>query len=96
MEVRPLFDRIVVKRLVPESVTKSGLFMPGATEQKLGEARVVAVGQGKLLENGELRAPAVKVGDIVIFGKFAGTEIKIDDVEHLVLREDEVFGVLEG
>ncbi len=94
MKVRPLGDKILVKRSEAETKTKSGIFLPESAKEKPQEATVVAVGDGKLLENGS-RAPfQVKKGDRILISKWGGTEIKIDGVEHLVLTEDDVLGIL--
>jgi len=95
MHLRPLFDRIVVERTESETKSKGGLFLPDTAADKPTEGVVLAVGTGRISEDGELRPLAVKEGDRVLFGKYAGTEIKIDGKERLVLREDEVYGVLE-
>lgn len=96
MQIRPLFDRVVIQRIDEPTKSKGGLFLPETAKEKPSEGRVIAVGQGKLTESGELRALSVKVGDIVAFGRFAGTEVKVNGEERLVLREDEIFGVIES
>ena len=96
MKVRPLHDRILVKRLEEESKTSGGLFIPDTAKEKPIRAQVVAVGNGKVLEDGTVRKLDVKAGDRVLFGKYSGTEVKIDGEEHLILREDDILGVLEG
>lgn len=95
MKVRPLQDRLLVKRIDENETTKGGIIIPDTAKEKPIEGKVSAVGSGKVLENGELRALAVKVGDRVLFGKYSGTEIKIEGEEHLILREDEVLGIIE-
>src|SRR5688500_8871354 len=95
MKIRPLQDRILVKRLAGEEKTASGIIIPDNAKEKPMEGEVVAVGAGKLLDDGKLKKPDVKVGDKVLFSKYAGSEVKIDGVEHLVLREDDLLGVLE-
>lgn len=95
MKVRPLQDRILVKRLAEEETTKGGIIIPDSAKEKPIEGKVVAVGNGKVLENGEVRALTVKAGDRVLFGKYSGTEIKLEGEEHLILREDEVLGIVE-
>ncbi|MBK8481921.1 MAG: co-chaperone GroES [Proteobacteria bacterium] len=95
MKVRPLQDRLLVKRIDENETTKGGIIIPDTAKEKPIEGKVSAVGGGKVLENGELRALAVKVGDRVLFGKYSGTEIKIEGEEHLILREDEVLGIIE-
>jgi chaperonin GroES len=94
MKIRPLQDRILVKRLQGEEKTASGIIIPDNAKEKPMEGEVVAVGAGKLLDDGKLRKPDVKVGDRVLFSKYAGSEVKIDGAEHLVLREDDLLGVL--
>jgi chaperonin GroES len=95
MKVKPLQDRLVVKRIEEEEKTKGGIIIPDAAKEKPQEGRVVAIGDGKVLENGQKVALSVKVGDKVLFGKYSGTEIKIDGDEHLILREDDVFAIIE-
>ena len=93
MKIRPLQDRIVVKRLEGESKTKGGIIIPDSAKEKPIEGRVIAVGNGKVLKDGKVRPVDVKVGDTVLFGKYAGTEVKIDGEEHLLIREDDVLAV---
>lgn len=95
MKIRPLYDRIIVKRVEAETKTKSGLIIPDSAKEKPIEGLVIAVGHGKPLDNGEVRALQVKAGDRVLFGKYSGTEIKLDGEEHLILREDEVLAIVE-
>ena len=95
MKVRPLHDRLVVKRIAEEEKSRGGIIIPDSAKEKPAEGEVIAVGNGKLLEAGTLRALDVKAGDKVLFGKYAGTEIKVNGEEHLILREDEVLGVVE-
>ncbi len=95
MPIRPLHDRILVKRVKEEETTKGGIIIPDTAKEKPIEAKVVAVGTGRLLDSGEVRALAVKKGDLVLFGKYGGTEVKIDGEEHLILREDDVLGIIE-
>jgi len=95
MKIKPLQDRIIVKRLEEEEKTKGGIIIPDAAKEKPQEGKVIAVGDGKVLENGQKFAMTVKVGDKILFGKYSGTEIKIDGEEHLILREDDVLGILE-
>ena len=95
MKIRPLYDRIIVKRLEAETTTKSGLIIPDTATEKPVEGEIVAVGNGKILEDGAVRSLEVKAGDRILFGKYSGTEIKIDGIEHLILREDEVLAVVE-
>ena len=96
MKIRPLHDRIIVKRLEGENKTKGGLFIPDTAKEKPIEGNVVAVGNGKILEDGSVRKLEVKAGDKILFGKYSGTEVKIDGEEHLILREEDVLGVIEG
>lgn len=93
MNVRPLSDRVLVKRLQEEETTKGGIIIPDTAKEKPQQGKVVAIGDGKLLDNGTRITPAVKVGETVIFGKYAGTEIKVEGEEYLILREDDIFGV---
>ena len=94
MKIRPLQDRLVVKRLAEEEKTKGGIIIPDAAKEKPVEGEVIAVGNGKVMEDGKSRPLDVKKGDRILFGKYSGTEIKIDGVEHLILREEEVLGVI--
>lgn len=95
-KIRPLHDRIVVERLEEETTTKGGIVIPDSAKEKPCRGKVVAVGNGKVLDNGENRPVDVKVGETVLFGKYAGTEVKIADAELLVLREDDIMGVIEN
>ena len=95
MKIRPLQDRIIVKRLESEEKTKGGIIIPDSAQEKPMEGKVIAVGKGKLNDSGERIAPDVKAGDIVLFSKYAGTEVKIDSEEHLIMREDDILGVIE-
>ena len=95
MKIRPLQDRIIVKRVEEEEKTKGGIIIPDSAKEKPLEGKVLAVGNGKILEDGKVRPLDVKVGDRVLFGKYAGTEIKIEGTEHLMLREEDVLGVIE-
>ena len=95
MHVRPLYDRILVKRVEEATKSRGGLFLPETAKEKPLEGEVLAVGQGKLLDDGTVRELQVKVGDRIVFGRYAGTEIKIDGADRLVLREDEVFGIVD-
>lgn len=94
MAIRPLHDRIIVKRLEEEQRTKGGIIIPDSAKEKPLEGAVIAVGNGRILENGQVRGMDVKKGDKVLFGKYAGTEIKIEGEEHLILREDDVLAVI--
>ncbi len=95
MKVTPLNDRIVIKRLEEEGKTKGGIIIPDAAKEKPQEGRVVAVGAGRMTEKGQRVAPEVKAGDKILFGKYSGTEIKIDGEEHLILKEDDILAVIE-
>jgi chaperonin GroES len=95
MKIRPLQDRVIVKRLEEEQKTKGGIIIPDTAKEKPIEGQVVAVGKGKVGEDGKLVKPDVKVGDRILFGKYAGTEVKIDGEEHLIMREDDILGVIE-
>jgi chaperonin GroES len=95
MKVTPLYDRIVIKRIEEEAKTKGGIIIPDAAKEKPQEGRVISVGSGKITEQGQRVAPQVKVGDKILFGKYSGTEIKIDGEEHLILREDDILAILE-
>ena len=94
MKIRPLQDRVLVKRVPEEEKTKGGIFIPDTAKEKPQEGEVKAVGNGKILENGTKVTPEVKAGDRILFGKYSGTEVKIDGEEHLILREDDILGVL--
>ena len=95
MKIRPLHDHILVKRVKEEEKTKGGIIIPDTAKEKPQEGKVVAVGKGKLLEDGKLVALDVKKGDRILFNKYAGNEVKIEGEEHLILREDDILGVLE-
>ena len=95
MKIRPLQDRLLVKRLAEEEKTKGGIIIPDTAKEKPLEGEVIAVGNGKVHDDGKLRPLDVKKGDRVLFGKYSGTEIKIDGEEHLILREDDILGVIE-
>ncbi len=95
MNIRPLQDRIIIKRVEEEEKTKGGIIIPDSAKEKPMEGEVIAVGKGKVLDNGELSKPDVKKGDRVLFSKYAGTEIKIDGEEHLIMREDDILGIIE-
>ena len=95
MNIRPLHDRLLVKRVAEEEKTKGGIIIPDTAKEKPIEGKVVAVGNGKHLEDGSVRPLEVKKGDRILFGKYSGTEIKIEGEEHLILREEEVLGIIE-
>ena len=96
MKIRPLNDRVLIKRLEEELKTKGGLFIPDSAKEKPAEGKVVAVGKGRLNEKGDRVAMDLKAGDRVLFSKYGGNEIKIDGEDYLIMREDDVLGVLEG
>lgn len=95
MKFRPLQDRVLVKRLGAEQKTASGIIIPDNAQEKPMEGEIIAVGNGKVLSDGSVSKPDVKVGDKILFGKYSGSEVKLDNVEHLILREDDILGVLE-
>jgi chaperonin GroES len=95
-KVRPLQDRLIVERLEGEEKTASGLYIPDSAKEKPQTGRVVAVGKGKVREDGTVQPLDLKAGDLILFGKYSGTEIKLDGDEYLIMREDDVLGVLEG
>jgi chaperonin GroES len=95
MNIRPLYDRIVVKRIEEQETTRNGIVIPDSAKEKPQEGEVLAVGHGKRLENGKLVALDVKVGDRVLFGKYSGTETKIIGTEYIIMREDDVLGILD-
>ena len=96
MKIRPLQDRVLVKRVEEEQKTKGGIIIPDTAKEKPQEGKVVAVGKGKVNDDGKLTPLDVKAGDRILFGKYSGTEVKIDGEEHLILREDDILGVLES
>ncbi|OIO69235.1 MAG: co-chaperone GroES [Zetaproteobacteria bacterium CG_4_9_14_3_um_filter_49_83] len=95
-KVRPLHDRVIVRRLDEEEKSAGGIIIPDSAKEKPVQGKVLAVGNGKILDNGDIRALDVKVGDTVIFSKYAGTEIKLDSEEVLMMREDDILGVIES
>jgi chaperonin GroES len=95
MNIRPLHDRVVVRRLEEERTSAGGIVIPDSAAEKPIQGEVIAVGNGKILENGEKRPLDVKVGDRVLFGKYSGTEVKLDGTEYLVMREEDIMGVVE-
>jgi chaperonin GroES len=95
MKLRPLQDRIVIKRVKEEEKSKGGILIPDTAKEKPMEGEVIAVGSGKVQEDGTLRKPDVKVGDHVLFAKYGGTEVKLDADERLIVREDDILGVIE-
>jgi chaperonin GroES len=95
MKIRPLYDRIVVKRIEDKEQMQGGLYIPDSAKEKPQEGEVAAVGKGKRLEDGKLVPLDVQVGDRILFGKYSGSDIKIDGAEYLIMREDEVLGILD-
>jgi chaperonin GroES len=94
MSIRPLHDRVIVKRVEEETTTPGGIVLPGSAAEKPSQGKVLAVGSGKLLENGTVRPLEVKVGDKVLFGKYSGNEVKVDGEDLIVMREDDIMGIL--
>jgi chaperonin GroES len=94
-KIRPLQDRVIVKRVKEEEKTKGGIIIPDSAKEKPVEGEVIAVGNGKVQDDGKLRPLDIKAGDRILFGKYSGTEIKLDGEEHLILREDDILGVIE-
>jgi chaperonin GroES len=95
MKIRPLHDRILVKRLEEEEKTKGGIIIPDSAKEKPQEGKVIAVGNGKLTDDGNLTPLDVKKGDKILFSKYAGTEVNVDGEEHIIIREDDVLGIIE-
>ena len=95
MKIRPLHDRVLVKRIEEETKTKGGIIIPDTAKEKPIKGEVIAVGEGRILDNGQKVPVSVKVGDKIIFSKYAGTEKKIEGEEHLIMREDDILGVIE-
>jgi len=95
MKIRPLYDRIVVKRVEEQETMKGGLYIPDSAKEKPQEGEVIAAGKGKRLENGSLVPLDVQVGDRILFGKYSGSDIKLDGDEYMIMREDEVLGILD-
>jgi chaperonin GroES len=96
MKIRPLQDRVIVKRLEEEEKTKGGIIIPDSAKEKPQEGKVIAVGKGKVTEDGKVIPLDVKVGDRILFGKYSGTEVKIEGQEHLIMREEDILGIIEG
>src|SRR5216683_8400035 len=96
MKIRPLYDRIVVKRIEEQETTRSGIIIPDSAQEKPQEAEVMAVGHGKRLDDGKLVALDVKVGDRILFGKYSGSDTKLDGTEYIIMREDDVLGILDA
>ena len=95
MNLKPLGDKVIVEILKAEDKTKGGIILPDTAKEKPQEAKVIAVGSGKTLENGKVIAPDVKVGDIVIFGKYSGSEVKVDDKEYLIIDSDDILAIVK-
>lgn len=95
MKIKPLHDRVIVKRIEEKETTKGGIIIPDTAKEKPIEGEILAVGSGKVLDNGQKQALEVKEGDRVLFGKYAGTDIKIDGEEHLIMREDDIIAIVE-
>jgi chaperonin GroES len=95
-QLRPLQDRVIVRRVKEEEKSKGGIIIPDSAKEKPTEGEVMAVGNGKVQEDGTVRKPDVKVGDRVLFGKYQGSEVKVDGVDRLIIREEDILGVLEG
>ncbi len=96
MNIRPLHDRVVVSRLEEEKTSAGGIVLPDSATEKPSKGKIVAVGNGKITDSGDVRALDVKVGDLVLFGKYSGTEVTVDGDELLVMREDDIMAVIEG
>ena len=95
MAIRPLHDRVLVRRIEDETTTPGGIVIPDSAKEKPAQGEIIAAGKGKILDNGDVRALDVQVGDKVLFGKYAGTEVKVEGEELLVMREDDIVGVVE-
>jgi chaperonin GroES len=96
MKIRPLQDRVIVRRVAEEEKTRGGIIIPDTAKEKPIEGKVIAVGKGKVLEDGKVRSLDVKAGDRILFTKYAGTEVKLDGEEHHIIREEDILGVVEG
>jgi len=94
MKIRPLHDRVIVKRVEEEQVSRGGIIIPDTAKEKPIKGKVIAAGPGRRLDNGEVRALTVKEGDVVLFSKYGGTDVKIDGEDHLILREDDILGII--
>ncbi|MGR9052997.1 MAG: co-chaperone GroES [Gammaproteobacteria bacterium] len=94
MKIRPLHDRVIIKRVEEETKTAGGIVLPGSAAEKPSQGEVLAIGTGKVLDNGDVRPLQVKVGDKVLFGKYSGTEVKVDGEEVIVMREEDIIGIL--
>ncbi|MBC8292436.1 MAG: co-chaperone GroES [Proteobacteria bacterium] len=96
MKIRPLQDRVLVQRIAEEELSAGGIIIPDTAKEKPQEGKVVAVGGGRINDDGSVRKPGVKKGDSILFGKYSGNEIDINGIEHLIMREDDILGVVEG
>jgi chaperonin GroES len=96
LNIRPLHDRVIVERMEEEAKTAGGIYLPDSAKEKPVRGKVLAIGKGKVLDNGEVRGLQVKVGDSVLFGKYAGTEVKLNDKDYLVMREEDIMGIIEA
>ena len=96
MKIRPLQDRVIVKRIAEEEKTKGGIIIPDTAKEKPQQGKVIAVGKGKMNDEGKVNPMDVKVGDKILFAKYSGSEVKLDGEEHLIMREEDILGVLEG
>jgi chaperonin GroES len=96
MAIRPLHDRVLIKRVEEEQKTKGGIIIPDTAKEKPAEGKVIAVGSGRILEDGKVRALDVKKGDRVLFGKYSGTEVKVDGDELIIMREEDILGIIES
>ena len=96
MKIRPLQDRVLVQRIAEEELSSGGIIIPDTAKEKPQEGKVVAVGGGRINDDGSVRKPGVKKGDSILFGKYSGNEIEINGIEHLIMREDDILGVVEG
>jgi chaperonin GroES len=96
MKIRPLGDRVLIKRVAEEEKTKGGIIIPDTAKEKPQEGKVIAVGKGKRNEDGKVTPLDVKAGDRILFGKYSGSEIKLDGEEHLIVREEDILGIIEG
>jgi chaperonin GroES len=94
MNIKPLYDRVVIKRMEEEKMSAGGIVIPDSAAEKPIKGEVVAVGEGKVLDNGSVRSPKVKTGDKVLFGKYSGTEVKLEGTEYLVVKEDDILAIL--
>jgi len=95
MTIRPLHDRVLIKRIEEKEVKRGGIIIPDTAKEKPQEGEVIAVGKGRIMEDGKVQPLEVKVGNKVLFGKYAGTEVKLDDTEYLIMREEDILGIIE-